>query len=310
MTILQAGVAKSGNYWLYKILKNICSNYLIEEKSYIQNHPIYPISRQWKLSYKDQRDIDVLDIGPVNLFFRISSIFRMPIDDIDEYLKHCTLVWTHSAVCTMSHTVLPKFDKVVYIVRDPRDMAVSLSKFMFTDYMRRYYPTRTSDYRQYLADKLDWLTSLWVDHVCGYLRIREKVDIHIVFYERLLSSFESELSKLLQYLNLTADAEKIGTIQNQVVFEKMKAENPAHVRKGKSGGWRNELSASQARRVSRIAGPLLEMLHYPNDKSQNLTDLPHLPPALSSEEIDRCRVRSKKMPLVRKLRKIARIACA
>ncbi|NJM16702.1 MAG: sulfotransferase domain-containing protein, partial [Bacteroidales bacterium] len=38
------------------------------------------------------------------------------------------------------YSVFPKFDKIVYIVRDPRDVALSMARFQFTPYMQTYYP--------------------------------------------------------------------------------------------------------------------------------------------------------------------------
>ena len=124
MRILQAGRAKSGNFWLYTIIKTIVTKAGHDWSGYVQTQPIYEIARHWELSYRDQAAIDVLDIERYRCYYRISSIFRMPIDDIDEYLSKCTLVWTHSSFCEQSAEVLPKFDKVVYVVRDPRDAAI------------------------------------------------------------------------------------------------------------------------------------------------------------------------------------------
>ena len=307
MKILQAGVAKSGNYWLYKILKNIYSIYRIEEKSFIQNHPIHPIARSWELSYQDQCDIDVMDIGPTGCAYRISSVFRMPIDDIGAYVDQCSLVWTHSPFCEFSNQVMPKFEKVVYLIRDPRDMAVSLSKFMFTPYMQRYYPTRHTDFRQYLDSKLNWLTSLWVDHIGGYLLNNQKYDIHFIFYERLLAAFDRELANLLRYFHLDQNIEKINTIKEQVHFEKMKKESPGHVRQGKSGGWKQMLSPKQISDVHRLAGPMMDLLGYPTAAAEDMDQLPGLPATVSADRIKSIILLSKKKPLRQKLRAAIRI---
>jgi hypothetical protein len=36
-----------------------------------------------------------------------------------------------------SMEVLPLFDKIVYLIREPRDIAVSLSRFVFTSHVQR-----------------------------------------------------------------------------------------------------------------------------------------------------------------------------
>ena len=92
MKIIQAGRAKSGNFWLFKILQSIFIKSGYEWKSYIQTQPIHEIARNWDLSYKEQADIDVMDIEPHGYYYRISSIFRMPIADVEDYVSRCTLV--------------------------------------------------------------------------------------------------------------------------------------------------------------------------------------------------------------------------
>ncbi len=96
MSVLQIGMERSGNYWLYNILQNIIKYSHSDNNSLIQNHPIHSYAKSWELSYPNQADIDVLDIEPLNNYFRISSIFRMPIENIEDYIKECSHVWSYS----------------------------------------------------------------------------------------------------------------------------------------------------------------------------------------------------------------------
>jgi aryl sulfotransferase len=141
LCLLQSGLPKSGNFWLYKILQQCLQEAGLPRKAFIQNQPVYEIAKDWSLSYEEQTDIDVLDITGHGCFYRISSIFRHPVKDLDRYLSQTTHVWTHSPFCDAFHQVLPRFDKVVYIIRDPRDTALSHARFMLTPYMKTYYPS-------------------------------------------------------------------------------------------------------------------------------------------------------------------------
>ncbi len=306
MVILQAGVAKSGNFWLYKIIQEIigCSNF--EKKSFIRAQPIYEVAKAWDLSYKQQADIDVLDIESHKCFFRISSIFRMPIENIDDYIRQCNHVWTHSAFCEQSMVVLSKFDKVVYIIRDPRDVAISMSRFVFTPYMRKYYPkVNEPDPDTYLKRQLEGLIRHWVQHVGGYLIHKKDLQIHIVFYERLLHSFDIEINHLLEYLGIELDKEVIEHIKSEVDLMCMKSENPHHVRKGKSGEWINALTDAQKNQVIRIAGPMFEILNYPiYDKSINDGVLPCMPVKLTSGQIEKAIAHAKRKNLTEKFRRV------
>lgn len=287
MRILQTGEAKSGNLWLYKILQNIIHCAGLENPSFIQNHPIHDLAKTWDLSYKEQADIDVLDIEPHQCFYRISSVFRMPIEDIDDYIHQCSHVWTHSLFCERSLSVLPKFDKVVYIIRDPRDVAISRSRFAFTPYMLKYYPHGVTDPDSFLELSLDGTVRRWVQHVGGYLKHKDDLHIYVVFYERLLRSFDTELSHLLRYLDIKLDEKAIDHIKREVDFTTMKTENPDHVRRGRSGEWAQLFTDEQKRQVVSIAGPMLKLLNYLVGEDQVNSLLPCLPAQLSSNQIEK-----------------------
>jgi aryl sulfotransferase len=287
MKILQIGVAKSGNFWLYKILQNIAKYGGLEQKTFIQNQPIHSLAKTWDLSYEEQADIDVLDIKTKGCFYRISSIFCMPIENIDEYLRQTSHVWTHSTFCQRSFEVLPKFDKVVYLIRDPRDSAVSAYKFRFTPYAQKYLAGGELEPDIWFSNAFEPRMKLWVRHVGGYLKHMHELSMHVIFYERLLHSFRTEFDRLLDYLEIDLDESSIERIQHEVDFTTMKKKNPQHVRKGRSNQWEDLFSDGQKRQAQRIAGPMCELLHYPCGKVSKASEaLPSVPQHLSEEKID------------------------
>ncbi len=286
MRILQAGRPKSGNYWLYKILQSVATYGGLEQHSFIQNHPIHKLAKNWPLSYKEQAGIDVLDIEPYQCFYRISSIFRMPIEDIDHYISQCSHVWSHSEFCDQCLVVLPKFDKIIYIIRDPRDAAVSMSRFAFTPYMLKYYPHNKTDPDTYLADGLNHKVRYWVQHVGGYLKYKDTLHIHVIFFERLFHSFDTELARLLAYLEIELDQKAIALVKREVDFSTMQRENPHHVRRGKSGQWAEILTHEQKGQAVDIAGPMLRLLNYPLSENQVDNTLPNVHAQLSVDQIE------------------------
>ncbi len=96
--LLQIGPPKCGNYWLYNILQQIYRLKGIPYRSFISNHPVYREAKNWDFSHSLQAGIDLIDIESGKCFYRISSIFRTPIHDLDEYLAQTNHVWTHSEV--------------------------------------------------------------------------------------------------------------------------------------------------------------------------------------------------------------------
>ena len=265
MKVVQVGVPKSGNYLLYRILKGIFHYHGVPHSSFIRNHPIHRLAKTWNLSFNEQADADVIQFTSGRCFIRIDGIFRYPIEDIDDYIKQCDHVWTHSMLCDYAISILKKFENIVYIIRDPRDVAISMSYFVFTPYVKKYYPHQFPDPFTYLDVEFDRLVKEWLLHVKGYMKAREELNIYTIFYERLIHQKEKELVRLLKFLSVDLEPLDQKLILNETSLNTMKAENPHHVRSGKSGDWRKILSDAQKKRVIQLAGPMMEFLGYSID---------------------------------------------
>ncbi|NJO71821.1 MAG: hypothetical protein HC825_09430 [Oscillatoriales cyanobacterium RM1_1_9] len=85
MAILQAGVPKSGNYWLYKIIASVLHQAGREPKSFIQHHQIQATAQTWRLSFDGQATMDFLTIADrycsceLALFFKRKLLILMII---------------------------------------------------------------------------------------------------------------------------------------------------------------------------------------------------------------------------------------
>ena len=283
MTILQAGVPKSGNYWLYSIIKNILASVGQEHHSFIQHHPIQQQAQNWQLSFAGQAEMDFLSIEGDKSYCRISGVFKEKIADIDSYIEQCSQVWTHSPLNTLAQSILPKFNKIIYIIRDPRDVAISYSKFAFTEHkLKNGSPHYEQNPESYLANRLEEMTRQWVQHVGGYLKYQTELNIYPIFYERLLHDFDSELEKLLAYLEIELPADKIAEIKHNVAFKTMKQQSPKHLRKGSSGQWQEKISDSQKQTIERVAAPMLDLLGY----SLTKRTIPALPEQINREVLN------------------------
>lgn len=285
MSILQSGKAKSGNYWVYKIIQTALDLKGVDKKSFIKHHPILREAQSWQLSHRDQAGIDVLSIEPTGLSFRIGDRFRDEIQDIDSYIAKCSHVWTHSPFQEEWMDVYKRFDKIVYVIRDPRDVAISMARFSFTPYMLAKKVHRETDENAYLNHRLYGSVLSWVHHVAGHLLKVDELAIHCVFYERLKYCLADEVKSLLRYLDLELEDAKLSILQEEVDFTKMRAENPEHVRKGRAYEWVERLSQAQKDRVLRITGPMLQLLHYPTDISESDLPLPRMPVTMTDDEI-------------------------
>ena len=278
MKILQGGVPKCGNFWLYQIIQQLLNRTGHDTKSFIEQQPIYQLAKSWDLNFPEQARIDVLEITDLQDSYRISSVFRMPIDNIAQYVAQTKHVWTHSPICKRSGEVLQQFDKKVYILRDPRDRALSAAKYYCSPYMLKYFPQEEKDPQRFLQKNFEQLMHEWVWHVYDHLRLSREHNIHITFYEGFLLDFQQELGRLLAYLELDLSQPEREALEEAVSFNTLKKKNPKHLKKGQSGYWMDQLSDEQLEIAQHMAGPLLRYLGYPLERNQPMsynTQPPH-----------------------------------
>lgn len=286
MPILQSGKAKSGNFWLYTIIKEAMLEHGVPHTSYINQQPIYEKARSWNLSVEEQADIDVLQIEPEGCYYAISNRFQQKITNMDEYISIASHVWTHSMWIKEQADVFKKFNRIVYIVRDPRDVAISMARFAFKPYALQRHTHNELDPTSYLSNRLYGSMLSWVRHVGDYLLHSQTHNIHFVFYERLLHDYDNEAHRLFDYLGLNLSTIQFNAVKQRVTHLEMQKINPNHVLKGQSCQWVEILSPSQNQRVLRIAGQLLEMLNYPLIPSEEVTHkLPKLHKSLDATRI-------------------------
>ena len=264
MKTLQIGPPKCGNFWLYKILKSIRIACGKEGPSFIEQQPIYHLAKTWDLNYPEQAQIDMIDITDLQTSYRISSIYRQPIENMADYSSKTSHVWTHSPICKASNEVYAHFSHKIYIVRDPRDRAISAANYYCSPYMLKYYPQSEKDPQKYLEQHFDRLMQTWGWHVFDHLKFSKALNIQILFYEAFLTDFQKELSRLLEYLQIDLSEHEKKTIEKEVSFASMKKKNPKHLKKGTFGYWKEQLTAEQQERTEIIAGPMLRILGYEN----------------------------------------------
>lgn len=263
MHLLQIGYPKSGNYWLYTILKQMLDEAGVEDKSFIRNEPIYQLAKDWKLSYPEQVDINMIDIYHQAVFYRISSRYRSIINNMQDYVKSNRHVWSHSDFCERSKEVFPLFDKVIYIIRDPRDILLSEARFAFSSYMQEYWPTVYTSVDEYIRHEAFKIGKRWKYHVTGYLDHAQQFNIHMVFYEQLLTNLPAELERLRNYLGLHLQEDAMKRVREAADFENMKKESPQHVRKARLYGWKEHLDPKYLNAIEDDTFILLEHFGYP-----------------------------------------------
>jgi hypothetical protein len=171
----------------------------------------------------------------------------------------------------------PRYRKVIYLVRDPRDVALSLYNF------RRKYRSVVDSYpiEQYVAQRFlpGDLDVSWGDHVGSWLGTRmNHAGFLLVRYEDLLQDPWRELGRMVGFLGLAANAEMLTQAIERSSANRLrqleKVDHEAWVTtKGKrsdvpfigeavAGAWKQKLPKPSVALIESAWGHLMDSLGY------------------------------------------------
>lgn len=172
----------------------------------------------------------------------------------------------------------PRYRKVVYLVRDPRDIAISYYRYYRK--VRRFpdgYPVE-----RYIAGFLSgnlqsW--GSWGENVASWLGVRKDTDLFLLMrYEDLLEDPVAELRTVANFLGLrstTCELEKsveLSSAKHMRELERAEGKDWATIKgsrqdvpfvgAAKAGIWRSELQADALLAIESAWGNMMEKLGY------------------------------------------------
>jgi hypothetical protein len=173
----------------------------------------------------------------------------------------------------------PRYRNVIYIVRDPRDVAVS---YFHYNIKKRLLPPDAAIEQyipQFLDDELDMRVGAWGDHVLSWVSMAEtRNNFLLLRYEDMLANAEAELSRVADVLGIQATPERLkravelssaGRMRNlekqqadQWVFAKGMRQDIPFIRAAKSGGWQTGLPQSAVEQIESAWGTVMERMGY------------------------------------------------
>jgi len=269
---LQCGFQKSGNYFLWRLIK-FCQQKKGVFRSYIKSSGLSYLfsllynSKNLDLKFEEDFEVDETEINSDGVF--ISKDYpnkerriRVKVDE-NLLVNTSSLIWTHSLPEEVVK-IMPVFPFRFYIIRDGRDVVNSYIHFNCSPVMRRLNPDYKIDNPRELYSKLDVFRKyvlLWKRHVESYLKVK---DFFIeVRFEKLVNFGED----FLKIMKLFGVEDFIDEAVKELSFSKLSKKNKNHLRKGKSGDWKNFFTDNHKEIFKRIAGDLLIKLGYEKDTS-------------------------------------------
>jgi len=174
----------------------------------------------------------------------------------------------------------PRFKKVIYIVRDPRDVALS-----YYDFQRKYRQIEDgsplADYvREFVAGRLGsagWGT--WGENVGSWLAARDGHSGFLLLrYEDLISETARELARVADFLRVEVTPELLATTIERGSAQRMRELEQSQgsqwvstrnrrtdipfVRTASAGSWKTLLQPESVQEIESAWGPLMKHLGY------------------------------------------------
>jgi len=192
------------------------------------------------------------------------------------YHRRPLLLKTHHANINTSGIDLippPVTAKAVYIVRDPRDTAISIAEHMGLSIDDAIARMAQDNWTIGRSDKPPHVLTDWSGHVSSWTN-GDKFPIITVRYEDLLTDPVGSFSQVLKFLGWTTTRQRLLEAIDAAIFENLQEQETEHgfnesspkterfFCRGTSGHWRKLLSNGQAEHIECDHADIMHKLGY------------------------------------------------
>ena len=270
--IFLASYPKSGNTWLRAII----SNALINQKKFTLNELKKIPLLSSKQNFKNFKNIEYSDDGDINFDWMSENIINCQ-KYLNDTNKDINIYKTHSVrhLKFTNETVNMGF---VCIIRDPRDIVISLSHFAGGSLERTINEMLYSKKLMTRTNGAKELVSTWDLHIRSWLEY-QNVSRLIIKYEDLIIKTEENILQIFDFLNkITSNT----FFQNKIDINKIIQETSMgnlkkeeelfgfkeaskysnFFRSGKMEQWRDILSLDQIKLIEKELYPLMKQFNY------------------------------------------------
>ncbi|XP_071225021.1 amine sulfotransferase-like isoform X2 [Salvelinus alpinus] len=155
--------------------------------------------------------------------------------------------------------------KVIYIARNPKDVAVSLFHLQNFTKVLKSEPDFNTFLIQFLKGEV--VGGSWFDHVADWYAHKDEFDILSLRYEDMIKDTRGAVVRISNFLGKKLDDQTIDTIVDKSSFKNMKEDPQARrdkqhpeffeqsgsfIRKGKVGDWKTMFTVAQSERFDQI----------------------------------------------------------
>jgi len=199
-------------------------------------------------------------------------------------MLHLTVVQGQDPLIVKTHNANLQVDRMtmlapiltngaIYIIRDPRDVAISWAEHLGFDIDTII--TKMAD-EKFLVhndnNQVNVLTS-WSSHVKSFTRDELDFKVGVLHYEDILADPIGKFTGVLKYLGIDAIPERVEEATKACSFKNLKAQEEEKgflerkhqdqfFKRGTSGGWRKILTEEQVSRIEKDHGEVMKKHGY------------------------------------------------
>ncbi|XP_071955669.1 amine sulfotransferase-like [Antedon mediterranea] len=195
-----------------------------------------------------------------------SSSAILPIEFFDtcEKFDSCStekprVIMTHAPVDVLPKQVLEGKGKVVFVIRNPKDSAVSYWHFLLERHFLKEYEEWGSFFEEYL--KTDMMYGNWFDYNLPYYeQHRNKKNFLFLTYEEMKLDHKGCVVRICDFLSRPLSEEQLDKVVENTTFSSMKATKQKFnvTRKGIVGDWKSRFTVAQNKRFDAIYNQRME----------------------------------------------------
>jgi len=208
----------------------------------------------------------------LNIESILPSIYILPDRELRKFSR--------PRILKSHESYMPRYRRVIYVVRDPRDIAVS---YYYYNLKKRLLPpdcTLDQYIPQFIEDELDMKSGPWGRHVLSWMRMQDSLEKFLLLrYEDMIADPGAELARVASFLNLECDSARLRRAvelssatnmrsmeegqSDRWVFTKGMRKDIPFVRSASSGGWRSSLPRQCVEQIEAAWEPAMRTLGYP-----------------------------------------------
>ncbi|KAJ8317803.1 hypothetical protein KUTeg_004645, partial [Tegillarca granosa] len=212
--------------------------------------------------------ISMLYNGKANRIWENKEIAMMEFLSLKEYddLPSPRILNTHLFFHQLPTDTLTKKPKLVFIQRNPRNIAVSFYHHHKKIVMYNYDGKWENYFNRFLNGNIDF--GSWFEYTLDWettIKEHPELPIHVMYFENLKQNGIEEIQRLADFLGVNANKKLITAIEEMCQFSTMKKDKdqmelleisrdkkPLFYRKGEIGDWKNWFTVAQSEKFDEV----------------------------------------------------------